>query len=110
MKGKVYGMGLNVLQNEEKQMNMIMFLINIVIGVVAFGYVMLFLGGTPIDAIVFLMPIFSILIKLFEKPLGRYTKYLYVSVMPIMGPIIIVGANDGRYGAITQAYFFVLIL
>ncbi len=61
------------------------------------------------DAIVFLMAVFSILIKLFEGKLGKWAKYLYVSVMPVVGPIIIVGANDGRFGAITQAYFLVLI-
>lgn len=97
------------MQKEEKTMNLVMFIANIAIAVAAFGYVMLFLGGTGVDAIVFLMVVFSILIKLFEGKLGKWAKYLYVSVMPVVGPIIIVGANDGRFGAITQAYFLVLI-
>lgn len=102
-------MNLNFMQKEEKEMNLVMFIANIAIAVAAFGYVMLFLGGTGVDAIVFLMAVFSILIKLFEGKLGKWAKYLYVSVMPVVGPIIIVGANDGRFGAITQAYFLVLI-
>ncbi len=103
-------MNLNILQNEEKQMNFIMFLANTFIPVVAFTFVMLFLGGTMMDAIVFLMSLFGILTKLFEKKLGRIAKYLYVSILPVVGAVVIVFANDGKFGAMTQAYFLILVL
>lgn len=103
-------MELNVLKNEEKQMNLIMFLADVSIAVVAFIYVMVLLGGEAKDAIIFIMAGAAILIKIFEKPLGGIAKYLYVSLMPLVGAIVIVFANDGRFGAMTQAYFLILIL
>ena len=103
-------MNLNVLKNEEKQMNFIMFLANIAIAISAFSFVLLFLGGSMKDAIVFLMALFSVLIRVFEKKLGGLAKYLYVSILPVVGPIIIVGANDGLFGAMTQAYLLILIM
>lgn len=99
-----------VLKNEERQMNMIMFLTMLVIPVAAFSFVMLFLHGTMIDALVFLMAGFAILIKLLEKTLGSFAKYLYVSIMPVMSVIVIVGANDGKFGAITHSLFLVLTM
>lgn len=103
-------MNLNVLQNEEKQMNFFMFLVNLAIPIAAFSFVMLFLQGTAKDAIVFLMALFGILTRVFEKQLGSRAKYVYVSIMPIVGAIVIVFANDGKFGAMTQAYFLYLVL
>lgn len=103
-------MELNILKNEEKQMNFFMFITMIVIPVAAFTFVMLFIQGTPKDSIVLLMAVASILIRIFEKKLGRIAKYLYISIMPIFGVVVIVFANDGKFGAITQAYFMGLIL
>lgn len=103
-------MNLNVLQNEEKQMNFFMFLVNLAIPIAAFSFVMLFLQGTAKDAIVFLMALFGILTRVFEKQLGQRAKYVYVSIMPIVGTIVIVFANDGKFGAMTQAYFLYLVL
>lgn len=100
----------NVLQNEEKIMNLIMFLANVSIAFVAFFYVKLLLGGEAKDAIIFLMAGAAVLVKIFEKPLGKYAKYIYISLLPIVGAIVIVYANDGRFGAMTQAYFLILIL
>lgn len=59
-----------ILKNEEVQMNKIMFLIMLFIPVAAFSFVMLFLQGTGIDAVVFVIIGMAILIKLFEKKLG----------------------------------------
>lgn len=103
-------MKLNILVNEEKQMNLIMFFVNLFIPIVAFIFVMLFLGGSGKDACIFLMALFGILVKVFEKPLGHVAKYLYVSIMPIVGAIVIVYANDGKFGAMTQAYFLIMVL
>lgn len=103
-------MKLEILKNEEKSMNLIMFLVNLVVSVAAFFYVMLFISGTPIDAIVFTMTVSAVLIRLFEKPLGPIAKYLYISVMPVCGAITIIVGNDGKFGAMTHAYILVLIL
>ncbi|WP_331654664.1 hypothetical protein, partial [Anaerosporobacter sp.] len=103
-------MNLNVLKNEEKQMNLIMFCVNMGIPIAAFSFVMLFLGGTAKDASIFIMALIAIPTKLFEKQLGAFAKYIYVSIMPVVGAIVIVFANDGKFGAMTQAYFLILIL
>lgn len=103
-------MELEVLKNEEKLMNRILFLFNAIIPVVAFTYVMLFNGGSWIDAIALSMSVISILVKIFEKPLGKYAKYFYISIIPVMGAVTIVVGNDGVFGAMTQAFFLVTVL
>ena len=103
-------MQLKVLKNEEKQMNFFMFLVLVALPIAAFGFVMLFLQGTVKDAIVFLMVAASIIIRVFEKRLGKIAKYLYISVIPFLGAVLIAFTNDGKYGAITQAYFLTIIL
>jgi methyl-accepting chemotaxis protein len=100
----------DVLSNTEKQMNFIMFLADIIIPIVAGTFVMLFIDGTPIDWIVLIIAGFSIFIKIFEKPLGKYAKYLYVDALTFGGPFVIIIANDGKFAAMTQAYILFLIL
>ena len=103
-------MELKVLKNEEKLMNKIMFLFDLCIPIVAFSYVMLFNGGTWKDVVVFIMPVLSLLVKIFEKPLGEYAKYLYISILPVIGSIVIVAGTPGVFGAMTNAYFLVTVL
>ena len=103
-------MKLNVIKNVEKQMNFVMFLVNTMVPVVACSFVMIFLQGTRKDFIVLLMLLVNILVKIFEKKLGRLAKYIYVCILPAIGPIVIVFANDGKFGAMTQAYFLYLLL
>lgn len=103
-------MELQILKNEEKQMNFIMFLLMLVLPMAAFGFVMLFIRGTIIDAIVFVMSALAIVVRIFEKTLGRIAKYLYISIVPVAGAVTIVVGNDGKFGAITQTYFLILIL
>ena len=103
-------MELKVLKNEEKLMNRIMFLFNLCIPIVAFTYVMLFNGGTWIDAVALLISVLSLLTKALENVLGDKAKYVYVSILPIMGAIIIAVCNDGVFGAMTTAYFLVTVL
>lgn len=100
----------SILTNEEKIMNLIMFAANIAISVVAYFYVCLFLGGGGKDAAIFLMAAASILVRIFQKPLGALAKYLYTLILPVVGVVVIVYANDGRFGAMTQAYFLILIM
>ncbi len=100
----------SVLSNQEKLMNLIMFLVNIAVPVAAFIFVMLFLQGTIADAIVLLMAVAACGIRIFEKKLGKIAKYLYACAMPFWGTFVIIIANDGKFGAMTQAYFLWLIL
>lgn len=103
-------MQLEVLKNEEKLMNFIMFLFDTIIPVVAVAYVLLFNGGSRIDAVALIMSVISIFVKVFEKVLGDYAKYIYISIIPIMGAITIAVGNDGVFGAMTNAYFLVTVL
>lgn len=103
-------MELQILKNEEKRMNMLMFLVLLIIPIVAFFYVLLFNGGSIKDSIVLIMPIAGILIKVFEKSLGQYAKYLYLAVLPLFGAVTIVVGNDGVFGAFPEAYIWVLML
>lgn len=103
-------MQLEVLKNEEKLMNFIMFLFDTAVPVVAFVYVMLFNGGTWIDAVVLLMTILGILVKILEKPLGGFAKYLYISIVPVVGAAVIAIGNDGAFGAMVEACLLVTLL
>lgn len=101
---------MDILKNEEKQMNLIMFLVNVAVPVAGFIFVMLLLNGTMIDSIVFIWPLASVLIRVFEKKLGGTAKYLYVSLGPVFGAVTIAFANDGKYGAMTHVYVLLLLL
>ena len=103
-------MELDILKNEEKQMNFIMWLINAVVPIAGFAFVMLFIQGTLIDTVVFMMPVASMITKLFEKKLGKYAKYVYLSIIPIGGALTAAITADGKYGAISHCYFFVILL
>ena len=103
-------MKLDILKGEEKRMNMIMFLFDLVIPIVACAYVLLFNGGSAIDLVVISMSGVSIFVKLFEKKLGEYAKYIYLSTIPVLGAVTIVVGNDGVFGAFTEAFILVLLL
>ena len=104
-------MELKTLKNEEKQMNRIMFLVwGFMIPIAAFAFVMLFLGGTIKDASALLMVILSILIRILEGRLGAKAKYIYACLMPVCGAAIIVIGDDGRFAAMTQAYFLATVM
>lgn len=63
-------MELEILKNEEKRMNLVMFLFLAIIPCVAAGYVLLFNRGTGRDCIVLTMVVASVVVKLLEKILG----------------------------------------
>ncbi len=100
----------NILRNDEKHMNFFMFIGNIGIAISAFTFVMLFLQGTLIDGMIFVMAVIAVITRIFEKKLGKYAKYVYTCALPITGVLTIVIPNDGKFGAMTQAYVFVMIL
>ena len=103
-------MKLDILKNEEKRMNFIMFLFLMIIPIVAFVYVMLFNNGVPKDAVVLVMVAASALVKALEKYLGKLAKYLYICILPVLGAVTLVLGNPGSYGAMAEAYFLVLFL
>lgn len=103
-------MELEILKNEEKKMNLIMFIFLVAIPCVALGYVLLFNHGTARDCIALSITGGSILVKLFERILGKFAKYLYISILPVLGVLIIVLGNPAAFGAMAEAYFLVLFL
>lgn len=103
-------MQLEVLRNEEKRMNFIMFLINIILPAAGTGFVMLFLNGTRRDLFCLIMPVVSIIIKIFEKVLGKFAKYFYVSLFPLLGGVTMAYTGDGLFGAMTQGMFLILVI
>lgn len=103
-------MKLEILKNEEKRMNMILFLFLVSIPVVAFFYVLLFNGGGIRDAVVLLMVVSALIIKALEKQLGANAKYLYISVLPFFGAVTLTLGTPGTFGAMVEAYFLILFL
>lgn len=103
-------MNVEILKNEEKRMNQIMFVFLTIIPVVAFVYVLLFNGGAKRDSIALVMVGCSLIVKLLEKSLGKYAKYMYISILPVIGAVTIVVGTPGCFGAMVEAYFLVLFL
>lgn len=103
-------MELEILKNEEKRTNFIFFLFYTIIPIVAFLYVLIFNGGAARDSIVITMVAINLVIKLLEKQLGKYAKYLYVSILPIIGAVTIVFGTPAAFGAMVEAYFLILFL
>ena len=103
-------MNLEILKNEEKRMNLIMFIFLAIIPVVAFVYVLLFNGGQAKDSIALIMVATCLITKALEKVLGKYAKYIYISILPVCGAIVIVLGTPACFGAMVEAYFLVLFL
>ena len=103
-------MNLEILKNEEKRMNLIMFIFLAVIPIVAFVYVLLFNGGAIKDSIVVLMVLASLVTKALEKFLGKFAKYIYISILPVLGAVTIILGTPGCFGAMVEAYFLILFL
>lgn len=104
-------MDLQIIKNEEKRMNFVMFLFLAVIPVVAFVYVLLFNGADfKRDSLVLLMVLANLLVRLFQKQLGKYAKYCYIAILPVVGSIVIAFGTPRCFGAMVEAYFLVLFL
>lgn len=103
-------MELGILKDEEKRMNFVMFLFCAIIPVVACGYVLLFNGGGIRDLVALSMTPVSFIVKALEKILGKYAKYCYICILPVLGAIFIVCGTPGVFGAMVEAYFLVLFL
>ena len=104
-------MKLAILKNEEKQMNLIMFLVwGFLIPIAACTFVLVFLNGTIADTSVLSMVVLALLIRAFEGKLDSKAKYLYACLMPVCGAVTMVVGNDGKFGAMTQAYFLATVM
>lgn len=103
-------MELQVLKDEERRMNLVFFLFLLAIPVVAFLYVLLFNGGGLRDSVAMVISLGSLIVKALEKMLGDKAKYLYASLLPLMGAFILVLGTPGVFGAMVEAYFLVLFL
>lgn len=98
------------LLNEAK-MNLLMFIVwGFVIPIAACSFVMLFLNGNIHDLSVLSMTVMAIGIKIFENKLGDKAKYLYACIMPLCGTVTMIADGEGRFGAMTQAYFLATVM
>lgn len=91
-------------------MNFVMFLFCAIIPIVACGYVLLFNGGGVRDLVALSVTLASFIVKALEKVLGKYAKYCYICILPVLGAVIIVCGTPGVFGAMVEAYFLVLFL
>ena len=103
-------MEIGALEREEVFMNRIMFLVNLIIPVCACLFVMLLLHGNLKDLSALGMSVFALLVKLFEKQLGKYIKYVYSCIFPVCGAMLVAFADAGNYKAMTHAYFMITVL
>ena len=103
-------MQLEVLNEEEKRMNFIMFVFMLAIPAAATTYVLLFNNGTWVDLIALTMSAGSVVVRLLEKQLGKNAKFCYLSLMPVLGAVTIVVGNDGVFAAFPEAFLLLLML
>lgn len=96
---------------QEKKLNRIMFWVwGIMIPTAACTFVLLFLDGNAKDLSTYCMMVAAILTRVFEKQLGEKAKYCYCCILPVAGCIIMVADGEGRFGAMTQAYFLATVM
>lgn len=103
-------MELEILKNEEHRQNFLMFLFLTAIPIFASLYVMLFNNGNMKDLIALIITAGGILTRLFQKMLGKYAKFVYISVLPLLGAVVLALSTPGVFGAMIEAYFLVLFL
>lgn len=105
-------MNPNIFDTEEERVNSIAFIFGVLASVGAFIVVRGFLEGLPRDNIVLIIPVICIVIRILEKNVScfkKYVKWMYMTI-PFWGTVVIVVSNDGKYAAVTQAYFMWLML
>ena len=74
------------------------------------AFVILFLNGDVRDTVVLGMIVLAVLIRIFERQLGIKAKYFYSCLMPVMGAVILIVDAEGRFAAMTQAYFLATVM
>ena len=102
----------NILNAEGESVNTIMFSAWIFLTVAAFVVVVGFLDGSLKDGIALVVTVIGIVIRFLEKKttwFKKYAKYAYMT-LPIWCTVGLVIDNEGKFAAVTQAYFFYLAL
>lgn len=105
-------MNPGILNIEEERVNFIAFVFGELASVGAFIVVVGFWGGSFRDGIVLGLAMIGCLIRVLEKKtrwFKKYAKYTYMT-MPFWITGVLVVSNDGKFAAVTQAYFMWLIL
>lgn len=82
----------------------------IMLPIAASTFVLLFLDGNARDLSAYSLTVLAVLIRVFEKHLGEKAKYCYCCLMPVAGAVIMVADGEGRFGAMTQAYFLATVM
>lgn len=105
-------MKFNILSIEEERVNLMAFVFGILASIGAFIVVVGILDGAPRDSIALMIAVVCLLIRISEKKITwfkKYAKYAYMT-MPFWGTLVLVVSDDGKFAAVTQAYFMWLIL
>lgn len=99
------------IKNQERMMNSIMFGVwGVMLPIAACAFVILFLNGDVRDTVALGMIVLAVLIRIFERQLGIKAKYFYSCLMPVMGAVILIVDAEGRFAAMTQAYFLATVM
>lgn len=101
-----------ILSIEEERANAIACIFGVLASAGAFVVVVGFLDGTLKDTVSLGLVAICLFIRFLEKKSGwfqRYAKYAYMTI-PFWSTWVLVISNDGKYAAVTQAYFMWLIL
>lgn len=102
----------NIFKIEEERINFISFIFGNLASFGAFIVVVGLLNGSIRDYIVLILPPICWLIRFLEKKtkwFPPFAKYAYATI-PFWVTIVLVVSNDGKYAAVTQAYFMWLCL
>lgn len=99
------------IKNQERMMNSIMFGVwGVMLPIAACAFVILFLNGDVRDTVALGMIVLAVLIRIFERQLGIKAKYFYSCLMPVMGTVVLIVDAEGRFAAMTQAYFLATVM
>ena len=103
---------LNFLTMEEESVNTLMFTAWVFLTVGAFIVVVGFLNGSFKDWIALAVTVVGLVIRFCEKKIywfKKYAKYAYLT-LPVWCTYGLVLDNEGKFAAVTQAWFFYLAL
>lgn len=106
-------MHINGAKNENKIVNIVIFLFYLIIPIVGCTAVMVFLKGQPTDFILLSCSVLGIIVFVLHKILGKAVKYMYACIMPLVGVIVTMAdgvGETGGYVCITHAYFVLMVL
>ena len=104
---------VQLISNNERVGNSVLFSYISIIAVAGWAAVMLFLNGGVRECVFPLGGICAIITKIFEKKLGKVTKYVYASIPPIIGAItcaVCSTSSSDSYVCITHYYMATTVL